>query len=95
MATLACWSLVYLNIHHHKPFEIVITHGSVDYLLPVTSDFQVLCERPESQNWNRFLTSLQRKGKGRVQVQAAIYQDEKLAVAYQGTFAALEAIFKS
>ncbi len=40
--------------------------------------------------WNRFIKMLHSKGKGRIQLEAKIYQAEKLAVDYKGTFAALK-----
>jgi thioesterase domain-containing protein len=90
VATLACWGLLHLNLKNLNPIEIVITHSHVDYLTPVVSDFIVQGLFPEEAVWNRFIEMLHSKGKGRIQLEAKIYQGEKLAVDYKGTFAALK-----
>lgn len=90
VATLACWSLVYLNVAELKPIDIVITSSKIDYLLPVTADFKAQCQLPQDKAWQRFLSMVQLKDKGRVSLHATIYQDGKLAVDYTGTFAAIK-----
>jgi thioesterase domain-containing protein len=90
VATLACWSLIYMNVVNLKPVEIVITSSTIDYLLPVTSDFKAQCLLPEDSTWKRFLSTLHHKNKARVSLKATIYQDEKLAVDYIGVFAAFK-----
>ena len=90
VATLACWGLLHLNLKNLNPIEIVITHSNVDYLTPVVSDFKVQGLFPEEAVWNRFIEMVRSKGKGRIQLEAKIYQQEKLAVDYKGTFAAFK-----
>ncbi len=90
VATLACWSLIYVNLEELQPLDIVITSSKIDYLLPVTSDFKAHCQIPEENAWKRFITMLRLKGKGRVSLQAMIYQNDRVAVYYEGTFAAIK-----
>lgn len=90
VATLACWSLIYMHLENLKTFDIVITSSSIQYILPVIADFNVECKMAEPSRWNRFKTSLLQKGKGRIELHAAIFQDKKLAVDYLGTFAAIK-----
>lgn len=92
VATLACWSLVFINLKDLTAFDIIITNSSVNYLLPVTSDFTVHCDIPEEATWNRFVRSLHLKGKGRIHLHAKIFQNGKLAVDYEGTFAAIKRV---
>lgn len=89
LATMACWSLLHLNLNELAPNEIVITQSNVAYLFPVTGDFKAECALPEDLVWKRFLAALQSKGKGRVELEAKIFQGDKLAVDYKGTFAAI------
>lgn len=89
VATLACWSLLYLNVHDPK-FQIVITKSEVDYLLPVDSDFTAKCSMPEQSTWQRFIQILQTKGKARILLSAKIMHQGRLAVDYQGVFAVLK-----
>lgn len=90
LATLACWSLLYTNLKDLpiQP-EIVITKSTVHYLKPVTGDFSASCQRPDNATWERFLKALNSKKRGRIELSAEIYQDGKLAVDFQGTFAAI------
>ena len=90
VATLACWTFLHFHLKDLNPLDLVITHSHVDYLLPVTSDFKVSCPMPENDTWQRFIKLLKKKGKGRIELHAKIFQNEKLAVDYTGTFAALE-----
>lgn len=90
VATLACWSLLHLNLLDFPPHDLVITHSSIDYLLPVNSDFKARCKLPDSGIWQRFIKLLQSKGKSRIELQSVILQGETLAVDYHGTFAALK-----
>lgn len=88
VATLACWSYLY----HQLPkdaFEIVIVSSHVDYVLPVTTDLIAECKAPAPESWASFLKMLDRKGKARLQLKATLFQDGKLCLDYEGTFAAL------
>ncbi len=93
VATLACWSLLYVNIEHDikDHIHIVITHSDVSYLAPVDTNFTAECCLPEKTQWDRFLKILRAKGKARVQLSATIYNKNRLAVEYQATFAAIRA----
>lgn len=90
VATLACWCLLHLNLKDAHAADIVITNSNVDYLAPVNSDFVACCELPDDSTWKRFNDTLKHKGRARIQLKAQIFQNEKLAVDYTGTFAALK-----
>jgi thioesterase domain-containing protein len=88
--TLACWSLIFLNLKDfEKPTEIVIVSSEIKYLLPVTADFKAECALPEQTEWHRFQHILRKKGKARIPLTAHIAQDNQLAVKFQGIFAAI------
>lgn len=90
VATIACWSLLYQHfIHELDHIEIVISHSDVDYLLPVTSDFRAICRKPDEATWDKFSKILSKKGKARITLHAQIFQFDKLAVDYRGTFVVL------
>lgn len=89
VATLACWCLLHLHLKD-QPFQIVITSSTVEYLAPVEADFAAECRLPGTQEWQRFLKMLNAKGKGRVALAARIFNQGRLAVDYQGTFAGLK-----
>jgi thioesterase domain-containing protein len=92
VATLACWTLLYVNLKEasSEPFQIVITKSDVSYPAPVDSDFTAECLMPESSDWQRFLKMLHAKGKARITLSARIDHKDRLAVDYQAVFAAIK-----
>lgn len=84
VCTLACWSLLYLNLQELK-VQIVITKSEIDYLAPVSCDFRASCFMPDESAWLRFLNAVQSKGRGRIKLTATIGH----AVHYSATFAAI------
>jgi thioesterase domain-containing protein len=91
VATLACWSLLHLNLKDERnpQIQIVITKSEINYYAPVDSDFEVECLIPDNSAWQRFLKVLHLKGKARIQLSARIYHKERLSVDYKAIFAAL------
>lgn len=85
VATLACWSLLHLNL---QEVQIVITHSEVAYQAPVDGDFRAECKMPEKKSWQRFMKMVQSKGKARIALEATIAHKGRLAVQFQGVFAA-------
>ncbi len=92
VATLACWSLLHMNLKEliDENIQIVITKSETDYLVPVASDFKAECCMPEALEWERFLKTLQRRGKARLKLSAKIAQEGQLCVDYLGTFVAIK-----
>lgn len=92
VATLACWSLLHVNMKalFSERVEIVISSSETAYLSPVTGDFKATCRMPKAQEWDHFVKTVQKKGKGRIYLQAAIFQDDRPAVDYSGAFVAIK-----
>ena len=91
VATLACWSLVFLNVrclNIHS--EIVIFGGDIKYLAPVKDDFTVNCIIENQEELLRFKMMLQKKSKSRLRLNAKIYQGSCVAVDYAGEFVAIK-----
>ncbi len=91
VTTLACWSLLHINLAalFQESIQIVIASSEVKYLAPVTSDFKAECLHPHLDLWERFLTTLRRKGKARLQLNAKIFEEGQLCVDYSGVFVAI------
>lgn len=92
VATLACWSWFHLKLEQamSQAVPIVIVNSEISYLKPVTSDFVAECKMPDSRDWETFLRTFQKKGKGRLKLNASIFQGNQLCVEYSGTFAAIK-----
>lgn len=90
VATLACWSLLYLNLQSRKErFEIVITHSEVTYLKSVQEDFHAVSHMCGQTDWDKFAKALDRKKRGRICLEAIVGPKERPALLFKGTFAAL------
>lgn len=91
VATLACWSLLHVNTMNLYPgsIQIVIANSEAAFLAPVTSDFKAECCLPDTHTRERFFTTLQKKKKARIKLDAQIWQDGKLCFDYSGVFAAI------
>ena len=74
----------------YENVQIVISRSEIDYLFPVDSDFKAECGMPDPLEWERFIKTLQRKGKARLKLFAQIFQNRQLCVAYWGTFVAIK-----
>lgn len=94
VATLACWSLLHVNLVGllGRGVEIVIASSEVKYLVPVTADFQAECCMPNALDWERFVKMLQKKGKARLKLSAKIFQEGQLCVDYVGVFVAIRTL---
>ena len=91
VATLACWSLLHVNLLDisERNIQIFIASSEIFYTAPVISDFKAECCTPDSLEWERFRKTLQRKGKARLKLNAKIFQDSQLCVNYSGQFVAI------
>jgi len=66
-AVLAAYTLVLAGLRERGiPTEnIVIARGEIEYLRPVDSDFEILCQFPSDDVEETFFSELKAKGKGR------------------------------
>ncbi|ABW29666.1 thioesterase domain-containing protein [Acaryochloris marina] len=91
LAILSAWTFVHIQLQPlPKPYRIVIQDNSVEYLQPVTSDFEARCASPSPETWQRFLKILQRKGKSRIQLAAEVYAVDQLVGTFTGNYVALD-----
>lgn len=96
VATLACWSLLHVNLLNlfEEDFQIVIASSEVFYLAPVVSDFKAECSIPDPLDWQKFQKTLQKKGKARLKLNAKIFHGAKACVNYSGQFVAINEIHR-
>lgn len=73
-----------------KNFEahVILSREQSEYLLPVTTDIEVLARTPTAEEWKKFEESFSRKGLGRIQLHSAIRQGTGLAATFRGEFVA-------
>lgn len=89
-AILAAWSLLWVRLRSFdgQP-RLVIRSNSMEYMQPISSDFVASTLPVESEDWDRFLNGLRRRGMGRIQVRAIVQTKENVCADFTGVFAAI------
>jgi thioesterase domain-containing protein len=91
LATLACWGLIQLLVRDHgQAITVVIQESSVQFLKPVMRDFEAICPLPPAPVIERFLHTLERKGRARLALESAICTDGEVALRFSGQFVAYD-----
>lgn len=99
-AVMACWGMIYLKTQEHNiQCNQVVTEGSMKYLAPVDGRIRAICHAPSTEELADFFEHFERKGKARIGLEAAIYNDTcvmkidpeaKPSVKFSGQYAILK-----
>lgn len=90
IATLAGWATVWLALRERNvAAHIVVQDSSVNYLRPVTSDFEAACRAPPQAAVEHLVASVTRRGKGRIELHVSVHDDDGEAVVFRGRYVAL------
>lgn len=88
--TLACWGMLWLILQQReRPARIVIQESNISYLRPVTGDFIARCQYPSNEAVDRLMTMFDRQGKGRIELQSDIHENDLPCVGFRGRFVIL------
>ena len=90
LATLACWGYLWLLLEDKPGMHMVVNEAHMRYLRPVTGTLTACCEAPPVETLQKFLDTLQRRGKARIELKAAMLQDGRLCAEYTGSFVAYQ-----
>lgn len=90
LATLAGWGLLQLVLRKHPPVTVVIQESSVRYLRPVAEELRATCAMPKTEELERFLHLLARKGMTRIELEVLIPAGGETAVKFRGCFVAFD-----
>ena len=89
-ATLSAWSLVWVRLRDDVPRpRLVIQANSMTYSRPVEREFIASTEPIDDGDWHRFLESLNRRGRGRIDVSSVVSVDGMECGRFLGTFIAI------
>lgn len=93
LATLAGWGLVQLlcTTEQRRAITVVIQQSRVQFLKPVTHDFAATCPLPPQPVIEKFLRTLERKGRARLDLEASIHTNSEIALQFRGQFVAYDA----
>ena len=93
VATLAAWTLVHLRLDRAgADAQLVIQRSTMEYKKPMAGDFEAICEFDDRVAWQRFKTTLDRRGRARLTVKALLLRGEHEAGAFEGDFVALRSV---
>jgi len=91
LATLAAWTLVHSKLKGNGiNARVVIQQHCMSYDKPITDRFQAICILPEQKLWDRFMTMLQRKGRGRIHLTAQLECHAETVGRFEGDFVAIK-----
>jgi thioesterase domain-containing protein len=100
MAVMACWGMIYLKTQEqHILCNQVVTEGSIKYIAPVEGRIRAICHAPSEEELTGFFEHFERKGKARISLESAIYNDScvmkidpeaKPSVKFSGQYAILK-----
>jgi thioesterase domain-containing protein len=91
LATLACWGYLWLLLEDEPGMHMVVNEAHIRYLKPVTTALSARCDTPPAEALQKFLGTLKRRDKGRIELKAAMNQDGALCAEYTGSFVAYRA----
>ncbi len=87
LLTLAGWGMVWFIMHENQlEGEIVIQDSSCNYLRPVKHDFSAYCSKPDATQIAKFERMLHAHGRARLELDATIYDEDKVAVSFRGRY---------
>ncbi len=90
LAILASWSLVRLKLGEKFPgSRLVVRRQTMEYLAPITSDCVATALNPSRAEWESFVSSVTRKGKGRIVVTAELMEGSLVRGRFEGEFVVL------
>jgi thioesterase domain-containing protein len=87
IAVLAGWALLSLQARSRGvDCQVVIQQSSVEYLEPVTADFQANARTPNAAEIERCLKTLARYGRARIEVEVTIASADRPVVRMRGRY---------
>ena len=90
LATLSAWTLVHVGLRHaNVDAATVIQRNAMSYEEPIHGDFSAVCTLIDDTAWQRFLKTLERRGRGRVTMNAHLLFQGRQVASFVGDFVAL------
>ncbi len=91
LATLCGWAMVTLYLREQgRDCDVMIRDSQLKYIAPVTGDFSAITRLPEQAELDTFMTYMDSKGRGRLNLNVEIRQGGKVAMTLSGAYVAVE-----
>jgi thioesterase domain-containing protein len=90
LATLSAWTLLYLRLQAERlDAQLVIQRSSMEYKRPIAGDFEAVCRFADDSAWQRFRSTLERRGRARMTLHAQLLHAAQEMGSFTGDFVAL------
>lgn len=90
VAILAGWTwLEFVLRNAHEDARLVIQSNTMQYLAPITSDFEARCDAPDNASVSRFFGTLKRRPRARIEVHAAVICARQKVAEFRGRYVAV------
>lgn len=87
---LSAWSWLHFTLREEDlKCQIVIQRNTVEYLAPIAGDFTAHCDGLSAAPWERFLRTLRRHGKARLELHARLQWHGKVVAKFTGDYVAM------
>ncbi len=87
---LAGWAHLHVRLGHGgRTSRIVIQRSDVDYRQPIDGDFEAIAGAPDPHDWQRFTTTIQRRGRGRITLEVQLERQGEVVGICHGTYVVL------
>jgi thioesterase domain-containing protein len=90
LATLSAWTLLHLRLKQEQlQARLVIQRSSMEYERPIPGDFEAACQFADDSAWQKFRSTLERRGRARMTLNAALLHAAQQMGVFVGDFVAI------
>ena len=90
-ATLAAWALAHQKFLEEEELDVhlVIQRSRMEYLEPAAAEVEAKCLAPVPEQWDRMLRTVQRRGRGRIELEVVLRAEGAVIGSFKGSFVVL------
>lgn len=90
LATLAGWARVHTRLKNEgREGNTVIQHGTMHYDAPLTDRFRAVCGAMKDDEWERFVRTLDRRGRARIRLDVGVEAKGVRAARFRAAYVTL------
>lgn len=90
VATLSAWTLLHVRLEEAGvDARLLIQRSAMEYEKPIPGDFEAVCDFADDSAWDRFRSTLARRGRARLTLTARLVHRAHRVASFEGDFVAL------